>query len=222
MQIQDLDSVSFKEDSYGQLNAGTRVITNVVDPVNPQDVVTKNYADSTIPASVATATTQATNSANSATASAASATASATSATNSANSATASAASATASANSASAAAASAASISTVGAVLKTSNTGSAQLPAGTTAQRDVVPVFGSTRANSDLNQTEWWNGTAWVPMGGGATGAVGNYAFFENDMTITANYTLTANKNAMTAGPITINTGVVVAVPSGATWSIV
>jgi hypothetical protein len=58
--------------------------------------------------------------------------------------------------------------------------------------------------------------------MGGGATGAIGNYIFFENDMTVTANYTLTANKNAMTAGPVTLNTGVTVTVPSGATWSIV
>jgi hypothetical protein len=107
-------------------------------------------------------------------------------------------------------------------AVQETSATGSALLPAGTTAQRDVTPVFGATRANSDLTQTEWWNGTAWAPMGGGATGAIGNYVFFENDMTVTANYTLTANKNAMTAGPVTINTGVIVTVPSGATWSIV
>ena len=104
----------------------------------------------------------------------------------------------------------------------KTSGTGSLQLPAGTTAQRDGVPGFGATRANSTLNQTEWWNGTAWSPMGGGATGAPGNYAFVENDQTVTGNYTLTAGKNALSAGPISINTGVAVTVPTGATWSIV
>lgn len=104
----------------------------------------------------------------------------------------------------------------------KTSGTGSLQLPAGTTAQRDGVPGFGATRANSTLNQTEWWNGTAWSPMGGGATGAPGNYAFVENDQTVTGDYTLTAGKNAMSAGPISINTGVAVTVPTGAVWSIV
>ena len=57
---------------------------------------------------------------------------------------------------------------------------------------------------------------------GSGATGATGNYVFYENDQTITGNYTLSNGKNAMTAGPITINTGITVTIPTGATWSIV
>lgn len=55
-----------------------------------------------------------------------------------------------------------------------------------------------------------------------GATGGTGNYAFFESDTSISANYELTAGKNAMSAGPITINSGVTVTVPSGARWVIV
>jgi len=55
-----------------------------------------------------------------------------------------------------------------------------------------------------------------------GAVGGASNKAFYENDQTVTADYTITAGKNAMTAGPITINTGVTVTVPTGATWSIV
>jgi hypothetical protein len=55
-----------------------------------------------------------------------------------------------------------------------------------------------------------------------GATGAAGNYAFYENDMTITGDYTLRNGKNAMSAGPMTIETGVTVTVPTGATWTIV
>lgn len=56
----------------------------------------------------------------------------------------------------------------------KTSNTGAALIPAGTTAERPVTPQYGATRANSTLNQQEWWNGTDWVPMGGGVpTGTV-------------------------------------------------
>jgi hypothetical protein len=38
----------------------------------------------------------------------------------------------------------------------------------------------------------------------------------------VTQNYTITTNYNAMSAGPITINSGVVVTVPSGSVWTIV
>lgn len=46
--------------------------------------------------------------------------------------------------------------------------------------------------------------------------------AFFENSKTISSNYTITTNNNAMTAGPVTVNSGVTVTVPSGSTWTIV
>tara|TARA_R110002074_G_scaffold96910_2_gene210446 strand:- start:199 stop:2844 length:2646 start_codon:yes stop_codon:yes gene_type:complete len=46
--------------------------------------------------------------------------------------------------------------------------------------------------------------------------------AFYENSQTVTADYTLTAGKNAMSAGPITVNAGVTVTVPSGAAWTII
>jgi hypothetical protein len=104
----------------------------------------------------------------------------------------------------------------------ETSVTGSAILPAGTTAQRDITPVSGYLRYNSTLNQFEGYGASAWGAVGGGATGAPGNYAFYENDQTITADYTLTSGKQAGTFGPITIDTGVTVTVPTGATWSIV
>lgn len=56
----------------------------------------------------------------------------------------------------------------------------------------------------------------------GGATGASGDAVFYENDQTVTASYTLTAGKNAMSAGPINIANGVTVTIPTGATWSII
>ena len=56
----------------------------------------------------------------------------------------------------------------------------------------------------------------------GGAMGGSNDQVFFENDQTVTTSYSITANKNAMSAGPITINSGVVVTVPSGSTWVIV
>ena len=68
----------------------------------------------------------------------------------------------------------------------------------------------------SDAAGTLSW-GTA-----GGATGGGTDDVFYENSQTVTTSYTLTASKNAMSAGPITINSGATVTVPSGASWVIV
>lgn len=45
---------------------------------------------------------------------------------------------------------------------------------------------------------------------------------FYENGTNVTQNYTITSGKNAMSAGPITINTGVTVTVPTGSEWTVV
>lgn len=45
---------------------------------------------------------------------------------------------------------------------------------------------------------------------------------FIENATAITANYTVAANTNAMSAGPITIADGVTVTVSDGSTWTVV
>lgn len=52
--------------------------------------------------------------------------------------------------------------------------------------------------------------------------GAVAGGAIYENTQTITSSYTLTSGKNGMSAGPITINSGVTVTVPSGSAWVVV
>ena len=49
-----------------------------------------------------------------------------------------------------------------------------------------------------------------------GATGAGGDEVFVENERVVTTNYTLSTNKTAMCVGPLTINSGVTVTVPSG------
>lgn len=54
---------------------------------------------------------------------------------------------------------------------------------------------------------------------GGGATGGGTDEVFYENDQTVTTNYTIPTGKNAMTTGPITINSGVSVTVSAGSTW---
>ena len=62
-------------------------------------------------------------------------------------------------------------------------------------------------------------NGTAWGSIGGGATGAGGDEVFVENSTSVTANYTISTDKNAMSVGPITVDSGVTVTVPSGSRW---
>jgi len=48
------------------------------------------------------------------------------------------------------------------------------------------------------------------------------NDIFYENGQNVTADYTLTAGKNAMSSGPITVDDGITVTVPDGANWSVV
>ena len=43
----------------------------------------------------------------------------------------------------------------------------------------------------------------------------------YEHAHTISANYSITSGNNAMTAGPITINSGVSITIPTGSTWVI-
>lgn len=58
-----------------------------------------------------------------------------------------------------------------------------------------------------------------WGSVGGGATGGGGNDIFYENSQVVTNNYTITTSKNAMSTGPITINSDIVVTVPTGSRW---
>ena len=49
-----------------------------------------------------------------------------------------------------------------------------------------------------------------------GATGAGGDQVFVENERVVTTSYTLSTNKSAMCVGPLTLNSGVTVTIPSG------
>lgn len=101
------------------------------------------------------------------------------------------------------------------------------KIPVGTNAQQpgqtdQPAAATGQIRFNTDITQFEGYNGSAWSSIGGGATGGGADTVFLENSNTVTTNYELTANKNAVSAGPITINSGVTVTVPSGQSWVIV
>ena len=108
---------------------------------------------------------------------------------------------------------------SLTGVTLKTSATGSSQVAVGTTAQRDGSPATGMFRFNTTTTGFEGYNGSAWGAIGGaggGATGAGGDEVFQENERVVTTSYTLSTNKSAMCVGPLSINSGVTVTIPSG------
>ena len=107
---------------------------------------------------------------------------------------------------------------------IEMSGTGAIDVAAGTTAQRPGTPSNGMFRYNTSDNAFEGYANGAWGAIGGsgGAKGGGTDKVFYENDQTVTTNYTLTASTNAVTAGPITINSGATVTVPSGGNWVIV
>lgn len=100
------------------------------------------------------------------------------------------------------------------------SGTGTIRLPNGTTAERPS-PTAGMIRYNTTENTFEGYAAGQWGSIGGGATGAGGDQVFYENELTVTASYTLTTSRNAMSTGPITIDSGVTVTVPTGQRWVI-
>jgi hypothetical protein len=80
--------------------------------------------------------------------------------------------------------------------VLSSSNSGSAvSFSAGT---KDVFVTYPSERA------------------------VIGGEGYVENSATVAVSSTITAGNNAMSAGPVTINSGITVTVPSGSRWVVV
>ena len=75
--------------------------------------------------------------------------------------------------------------------------------------------IYADTYYGDGANLT---NLPAGAPVGGAST----NTVFFENDTAVAVNYQITSGKNAMSAGPIAINAGIAVTVPSGCSWTIV
>lgn len=89
------------------------------------------------------------------------------------------------------------------------------RLPVGTTAQRSGSAGNGDIRYNSTTSSFEGYAGGAWGAIGGGATGGGSDSVFYENSLTVTTSYTITANSGAHAVGPLTINSGATVTVPS-------
>ena len=105
--------------------------------------------------------------------------------------------------------------------LLTLDDTGAAIINVGTTGERPAVPQVGMLRYNSTLAKFEGYS-TAWGPLGGGATGGGTDQVFIQNGLTVTYDYSIPATVNAGTFGPVSINSGITVTIPSGVVWSIV
>ena len=92
-------------------------------------------------------------------------------------------------------------------------STGATISPIGNASFTGIVTASSFIGDGSSLS-----NLPASAPVGGAST----NTVFFENDTAVAVNYQVTSGKNAMSAGPIAINAGIAVTVPSGSSWTIV
>ena len=100
-----------------------------------------------------------------------------------------------------------------------------------TAATGDLAPKTGSNlsfnSATGALTATSFvGSGANLTDVDAGATGGGSDRVFFENGVTVASNYTIGttfgATANAISAGPITINAGVTVTVPSGSVYTVV
>lgn len=89
------------------------------------------------------------------------------------------------------------------------------QLPVGTEAERPNPAANGDIRYSTTSNSFEGYANGAWGSIGGGATGGGSDSVFYENSLTVTTSYTISANSGAHAVGPLTINSGQTVTVPS-------
>ena len=89
-----------------------------------------------------------------------------------------------------------------------------------------VAQFPSSTGSSGQLLSTNGTGVLSYVDPPASATGGGSDKVFYENSPTVTADYTIGttfgATANAMSAGPVTINSGVTITVPSGSTYTVV
>ena len=90
-----------------------------------------------------------------------------------------------------------------------------------TSSTRPASPWTGQIIYETDTESSFVWDGSAWQASGGGG-GNVASDAIQPNSNEITEDYTFEANQNGVSAGPITIASGVTVTVGATSAWSIV
>ena len=81
----------------------------------------------------------------------------------------------------------------------------------------DELSATGTASATTYLRGDNAWS-TVSVPPDGGGTDKI----FYENEQTVDSNYTVTANNNAMSAGIVTVASGIMVTLTGTSVWTIV
>ena len=86
----------------------------------------------------------------------------------------------------------------------------------GSTTSWGTVDALPSQTGNAGKYLSTDGTTASWQNTGASAGGVI-----WENSLVVSTNYTLTTAKNGLSVGPITINSGVTVTVPSGQRWVI-
>ena len=89
----------------------------------------------------------------------------------------------------------------------------------GTPANSSVTAAKLSTTGSAS-NYIYLRGDMAWA--GFQPTGSSGEGVFYENETQVDNSYTLAASTNAMSAGPVTVASGVTVTLSSGSTWTVI
>ena len=86
-----------------------------------------------------------------------------------------------------------------------------------------TLTLPGTDGAADEFLKTNGSGVTSWASVPAGApTGGGTEKVFYENENSVDTNYTLTTNFNAVSAGPVTVASGVTVTIPAGQAWVIV
>jgi len=97
-----------------------------------------------------------------------------------------------------------------------TSSADGAQTIADNVVDEDNLKISNSGTNGQFLSkQSGNTGGLTWADASGGATGGGGDALFMEYDKVMTTSYSISANKNAMTIGPVALNSDVVLTIPS-------
>jgi hypothetical protein len=98
------------------------------------------------------------------------------------------------------------------------SNSGKFLTTDGTNSSWATVDALPDQTGNAGEFLTTDGTNASWATI---ATGNTTNKGLWENSNTITADYTITTNYNAMSVGAITVANGVTVTIPDGSNWMI-
>ena len=106
-----------------------------------------------------------------------------------------------------------------------TSDTGSVYINKTTMTEDTVIDsgengfAVGPLTVASGVSFTVSAGQTFYEIGGTGATGAGGDQVFVENTQTVTTSYAIPSGRNAMSTGPITVDSGATVTIPTGSRW---